>query len=82
MHLRLLESFRIKGRKPLTEKVSESIEPSRFVSHRARMSGQFDSRKDLQSKKIEQKPQIFQKLSFRELRDSKLSSLHALIIWQ
>ena len=41
------------------------------------MSGEFDSRKDSQSTKFEQRPQIFVKLSFRELRDSKLSGLHA-----
>ena len=41
------------------------------------MSGEFDSRKDLQSTKFEQRPQIFVKLSFRELCDSKLSGLHA-----
>ena len=41
------------------------------------MSGEFDSRKDLQSSKFEQRSQIFVKLSFRELRDSKLSGLHA-----
>ena len=56
--------------------IVESIESSRFVSHRERMSGEFDSRKDSQSKKFEQRPQIFVKLSFRELRDSKLSGLH------
>ena len=55
----------------------ESIESSRFVSHRARLSGEFDSRKDSQSTKFEQRPQIFVKLSFRELCDSKLSGLHA-----
>ena len=41
----------------------ESIESSRIVSHKARMSGKFDSRKDLQTKKFERKPQIFLKLS-------------------
>ena len=41
------------------------------------MSGEFDSRKDSQSTKLEQRPQIFLKLSFRELCDSKLSGLHA-----
>ena len=41
------------------------------------MSGEFDSRKDSQSAKFEQRPQIFAKLSFRELCDSKLSGLHA-----
>ena len=41
------------------------------------MSGEFDSRKDSQSTKFEQRPQIFIKLSFKELFDSKLSGLHA-----
>ena len=40
------------------------------------MSGEFDSRKDLHSKKFERRPQIFTKISFRELCDSKLPSLH------
>ena len=40
------------------------------------MSREFDSRKDSQSKKIKRRPQIFLKLSFRELYDSKLSGLH------
>ena len=33
--------------------------------------------RDLQSTKFEQRPQIFEKLSFRELRHSKLSGLQA-----
>ena len=41
------------------------------------MSGEFDSRKDLQSTKFERRPQIFVKLSFREFCNSKLSGLHA-----
>ena len=41
------------------------------------MSGEFDSMKDSQLTKFEQRPQIFVKLSFRELCDSKLSRLHA-----
>ena len=53
----------------------ESIESSRFVSHRARMSAEFDSKKDSQSTKFERRPQIFVKLSFIELCDSKLSDL-------
>ena len=57
--------------------MSESVESSRFVSCRARMSGEFDSRKDLQSTKFEQRPQIFAKLTFRELCDSKLFGLYA-----
>ena len=40
------------------------------------MPGEFDSRKDSQSTKFERMPRIFVKLSFRELRDSKLSGLH------
>ena len=40
------------------------------------MSGEFDSRKDLHSTKFERRHQIFTKLSFRELCDSKLSGLH------
>ena len=40
------------------------------------MSGEFDSTKDSHSTKLERRPQIFVKLSFRELCGSKLSSLH------
>ena len=40
------------------------------------MSGEFDSRKNSHSAKLEQRPQIFIKLSFRELCGSKLSGLH------
>ena len=47
-----------------------------FVSHRLRMSGEFNSRKDSQSLKFERMPQVFVKLSFRELCHSKLSGLH------
>ena len=41
------------------------------------MSGEFDSKKDLESTKFERRPRIFVKLSFKELCDSKLSGLHA-----
>ena len=41
------------------------------------MSGEFDSRKDSQSTEFERRSQIFVKLSFRELCNSKLSGLHA-----
>ena len=40
------------------------------------MSGEFDSRKDSHSAKLEKRPQIFVKLCFRELCDSKLPGLH------
>ena len=41
------------------------------------MSGEFDSRKDLQSTKFKQMSQLFLMLGFRELCDSRLSGLHA-----
>ena len=53
----------------------ESIDSSKFVSHKTRMSGEFDSRKDSCSTELEQRPQIFVKVSFRELWGSKLSGL-------
>ena len=53
----------------------EIIESFEFV-YRARMSGEYDSRKDSYSTKFKQRLQIFVKLSFRELRGSKLSGLH------
>ena len=40
------------------------------------MSGEFDSRKDSHSTKFEGRLQIFVRLSFRELYDSKLSGLY------
>ena len=40
------------------------------------MSGEFDSRKDSDSTKLEWRPQIYVKLSFRDLRGSKLFGLH------
>ena len=73
----VIKSFPIKGRQPLTEKLSESIKSCKFLSHRARMSGEFDSRNYSHSTKFEQRSQIFVKLDFRELCDSKLSDLHA-----
>ena len=54
----------------------ESIESSKFVSLRARMTGEFVSRKNSNSTKFERKPLIFVKLCVRELCDSKLSGLH------
>ena len=40
------------------------------------MSGEFHSKKDSHSTKFERGPRIFVKVGFRELCDSKLSSLH------
>ena len=54
----------------------ESIESPNFVAYRARMSGEFDSRKDSHSAKFEQRPQIFIKPNFRELCESKISGVH------
>ena len=48
-----------------------------FVSHRARTAGEFDSRKDSQSTKLERRARIFVKLIFGEMCNSKLSGLHA-----
>ena len=63
----------------------ESIELSKVASHRTGMSGESDLKKNSQSTKFEQRPQIFVKLSFRKLCDSKLSGLHhfdmAIIHW-
>ena len=47
------------------------------LPHTEQECQEFDSRKYSQSKKIERRPQIFLKLSFRELCDSKLSGLYA-----
>ena len=41
------------------------------------MLEEFDSRKDLQSTKFKRRPQIFVKLSLKELCDSKLAGLLA-----
>ena len=47
-----------------------------IVSHRAKLSGEFDSRKDSHSTKLEKRPPIFVKLSFKEWCGSNLSGLH------
>ena len=62
----------LKEDNPSKDKFPESIESSKFASEGAGwggggMSGEFDSRKDSHSTKLEQRPQIFVKLSFREL---------------
>ena len=68
--------FGLKEDTPLTEKLPESIESSRFVSHRVGLSGEFYSRKDSQSTKFEQRPQIFVQQSLKDLCNSRLSGLH------
>ena len=61
-------------------KRKKQIQKSRTVRitvwHGARMSEEFDSKKDSQSKKFEQMPPISVKLSLQELCDSKLSCFH------
>ena len=64
--IKVIESVQIKGRWPLTGKLLESIESFKFVLNRARMLGEFDLTKDSHSAKLEQRPEIFAKLSFRE----------------
>ena len=46
------------------------------MSHRARISEEFDSKKDSHSTKLERRPQLFVKLSFREFCGSEFSGLH------
>ena len=56
--------------------MQESIESSKFVSHRARISGEFYTRKDSQSGKFERRPQIFIKLGLESyaIKDSWFTS--------
>ena len=61
-----------------TKNLPESIESSKVVSHRVRMSGELDSRKASHSTKLERRPRIFVKLSFRALFGSRLSGLQPL----
>ena len=46
----------IKGKQTFTEKLQGSIESCKFISHRARMSEKFDSKKDSHSAKFEGRP--------------------------
>ena len=57
---------------PLTEKLLEPIGCSKFVSHTARISGELDSRKSSQAKKLEQKPWILVNLSFTKFCEQGL----------
>ena len=56
----------------------ESIKSSKFVSHWAKISGEFDPWKDLQAATLERKPCVLVELRFRELRNSKLPVLRSL----
>ena len=67
--------FRNSYRKITPLREIESTESPKFVSHKAKMSCEFDSRKDSHSTKFEWRPEILVKLSFRELSNSSLSDL-------
>ena len=53
--------FRLKEDNPLQKK-RQSLESSKFLSHRSRISGELDSVKDSHSTKFERKPQILVRL--------------------
>lgn len=53
--------FRIKGQKPNTEKLLELIESCKFISNEAIISVEFDSRKDSEPMKLDQRPHILVK---------------------
>ena len=57
------------------KKILESIELSTFVSNKAEISGQFDSRKGKHSAKLEQGPPPPPKLRFTYFCDSELPDL-------
>ena len=50
--------FRLKEDNLLQKKKLQSLESSKFLSHRSRISGELDSMKDLRSAKFERKPQM------------------------
>ena len=52
------ESFRIKKRELLPEKLIECIESSEFVSHQIRIPGECYSKKDSQPTKVEGNPRL------------------------
>ena len=58
--------FIITGNWENTEKLLESIESSKFASHKTRISREFDSRKDLHPTKLKQRLWILLKTSFRK----------------
>lgn len=60
-------------KKTLTEISLESVDSSKSVLHNARILVEFDLREDSWPIKLEKRPRILVKLSFRELWDSKLS---------
>lgn len=48
-----MEFFQIKGRQPLTDKLLETIESSKFISYEERISEDFDLREDSHPMKLE-----------------------------
>ena len=57
------------------------MESYKILSHRARRSGEPDSRKNSDSTKLGQRPWIFVKLSFRDFCDSMLPGFPSFDIW-
>ena len=65
-------------------RISWVIEECHYCSHKEQMSGEFefDSRKDSHPTKLERRPRILAKLSFKELSDLKLNQVYLLLlIW-
>ena len=60
----------------LTQELLESIESSKFASYRAKISRELLCKEKFTPAKFEQRSEILVKLSFREMCDSNLSSLH------
>ena len=52
-----------------------SAKPSKFVSHKAKISREFDPWNDLEATTLERKPHVLLQLRFRDLYDSKLDLL-------
>ena len=52
-----------------------SAKPSKFVSHKVKISGEFDPWNDLEARTLERKPHVLLQLRFRDLYDSKLDLL-------
>ena len=84
MSYRIFSDYRVTPQN--NKKLPESIESSKFVSHRERISGEFVSKKDSHSTKLEPRPAISVKLWSREVYGSKLLVIHpfdniAIIHW-
>lgn len=66
------------------DNLQDSVESSKFVLHKGRILGKFDSRKDLQPTKLESRSHILliSYIALDSLFDTKLSGFYIiLIIW-